>query len=91
MMKESILAASIVILAFIAIGFIILQIVNAKNLKKSKEYYSNLHTSLKPGAEVMLTGGIYATLTRVREDYVMVEIAKNTEIKVSRYSIKEII
>ena len=90
-MKESILAASIVILAFIAIGFIILQIVNAKNLKKSKEYYSNLHTSLKPGAEVMLTRGIYGTLTRVREDYVMVEIAKNTEIKVSRYSIKEII
>ncbi len=90
-MRESILAASIVILAFIAIGLIILQIVNAKNLKKSKEYFSELHTSLKPGVEVMLTGGIYGTLTRVKEDYVMVEIAKNTEIKVSRYSIKEIL
>ncbi|MDO5649013.1 MAG: preprotein translocase subunit YajC [Gallicola sp.] len=90
-MKESILAASIVILAFIAIGLIILQIVNAKNLKKSKEYFSELHTSLQPGVEVMLTGGIYGTLTRVKEDYVMVEIAKNTEIKVSRYSIKEIL
>lgn len=90
-MKESIFAASIVILAFIAIGFIILQIVNTKNLKKSKEYFSDLHTSLKPGQEIMLTDGIYGKLTRVAEDYVMVEIAKNTEIKVSRYSIKEIV
>ncbi|MDO5716001.1 MAG: preprotein translocase subunit YajC [Tissierellia bacterium] len=91
MSSRDILNTSIVFLLFIAIGFIILQIVNYRAVKKQKEYFAQLHQALKPGVEVMLTDGVYGVLTLVRDDYVMLKVAKGVELKVSRYSIKEII
>lgn len=90
-MRESILAASIVLLVFIGIGMLILQIINYRSLKKSKEHFSNLHTSLKPGVKVMTTGGIYGKVLRADEEIIDLEIAKGIVIQVSRYSIKDII
>lgn len=82
---------SLVLLAFLVIGILIVQIINYRGVKKQKKRFEELHKSLKPGVTVMLTGGIYGKITRVNKDYVMLEVAKDVEIKVSRYSISEII
>lgn len=91
MTLEYVLNTSFVLLIFIAIAFLILQLVNRKTVKQQREHFEDLHRRLKPGVEVMLTDGVYGRLTQVKKDFVRMEIAKGVEIKVSRYSIKEII
>ena len=80
-MLGEIARTSLVLLIFIAIFVLISQILSHRNLKKKKKYFESLHKNLKPGKEVMLTDGNYA----------IIKIAKDVEIKVSRYSISEIL
>lgn len=90
-MLADIARTSLVLLAFIAIFVFISQIISHRNLKKKKKYFEDLHRNLKPGNLVMLTDGIYGKIISLKEDYAYVSIAKDVEIKVSRYSISEII
>ncbi|MDO5718752.1 MAG: preprotein translocase subunit YajC [Tissierellia bacterium] len=85
------LSTIVIVLLIIALIMIIMRVFSILSMKKSKEYFEELHKSLKPGKEIMLTDGIYGKLVKVDKDFVMLEIAKGTVIKVSRYSIKEII
>jgi len=59
--------------------------------QKQKKAHQELVESLKKGDEVMTTGGIFGDITQVKEDYVMVEIAKKTEVKLSRSSIARVV
>lgn len=90
-MLQEIGRTSLVVLAMLAIFLLITQIISYKNVKKQKKHFTDLHQALKPGKEVMLTGGIYGKIKSVKEHYVMLEISKDVIIKVSRYSISEII
>lgn len=90
-MGEKILASTIVLSVFIAVGFLIIQILNTINLKKQKKYFSDLHLALKPGLEVLLSSGLYGKLLKVTDEYIILELTKGVEIKASRYSIKEIV
>lgn len=90
-MPAEIARTSLVLLAFIAIFGIISQILSHRNLKKKKEYFEKLHKDLKPGKEVMLTGGIYGKIVSLKEDTAIINVAKDVNIKVSRYSISEIV
>lgn len=82
---------SLVVLALLTIFILITQAVSYRNVKKQKKHFSELHQALKPGKEVMLTGGIFGKVKSIDNDYVMLEVAKGVVIKVSRYSISEII
>lgn len=90
-MLGEIARTSLVLLIFIAIFVLISQILSHRNLKKKKKYFESLHKNLKPGKEVMLTDGIYGKIVSLKEDYAIIRIAKDVEIKVSRYSISEIL
>ncbi len=90
-MPAEIARTSLVLLAFIAIFGVISQILSHRNLKKKKEYFKKLHKDLKPGKEVMLTGGIYGKIVSLKEDTAIINVAKDVNIKVSRYSISEIV
>lgn len=90
-MLEIILASSLVFIVFAVVILVIIQIFNARGLKKSREYYKTLHEGLRPGKEVMLSNGIFGKLTSVKEDFVELEIAKGVVIKADRFSVKEII
>jgi preprotein translocase subunit YajC len=50
-----------------------------------------MQSSVDVGDEVVTTAGIYGTITEIDEDYgtVMLEIAPNTEIRVSRAAIAQ--
>ena len=82
---------SLVVLALLTIFILITQIISYRNVKKQKKRFSDLHQALRPGKEVMLTDGIFGKVKAVKDDYLMLEIAKDVVIKVSRYSISEII
>lgn len=90
-MLDNIAQVSLVLLAFLAIFFVIMQIISAKNMKKSRENMRVLQESLKPGLNVMLLGGIYGTLVRLNKDTAIVKIADNVEIKVDRSSIQSVV
>lgn len=59
--------------------------------KKQQKEREALLNSLKKGNKVVTVGGLYGTLTAVHEDYVMLQIADNVEIKVARGSIGKVL
>jgi preprotein translocase subunit YajC len=46
-----------------------------------------LQGSLELGDEIITTAGIYGTITALRDDYIEVQIAPNTNIRVARGAI----
>lgn len=90
-MWDNILASTIVISIFLSFVFILVQILNAFGLKKKKAYFRELHTSLKPGIRVLVNGTLYGKLVKVYDESCIIEIAKGVEVRVSRYSISEIV
>ncbi|WP_099321522.1 preprotein translocase subunit YajC [Anaerococcus sp. Marseille-P3625] len=90
-MAKEILQISIIFMIFIGLFLVTMQIVSARNLKKTKEKIKALQEALKPGVEVMLLGGIYGKLVKLDKDTALIEIADNTEIKVDRSSIQAIV
>lgn len=55
--------------------------------QKQRKQHQEVIEAIRKGDEVMTAGGIFGTVTKVADDYLMVEIAKKTEIKLSRSSI----
>lgn len=90
-MAKEVLQISIIFMIFIGLFLVTMQIVSARNLKKTKEKIKVLQEALKPGVEVMLLGGIYGKLVKLNKDTAIIEIANNTEIKVDRSSIQAIV
>lgn len=90
-MAKEVLQISIIFMIFIGLFLVTMQIVSARNLKKTKEKIKVLQEALKPGVEVMLLDGIYGKLVKLNKDTALIEIADNTEIKVDRSSIQAIV
>lgn len=58
--------------------------------KKIKEH-KKMVTALKLGDEIATSGGIFGKITKLTESYVMLKIANNTEIKLQRNSVNQIL
>jgi preprotein translocase subunit YajC len=50
-----------------------------------------LQSSLTPGSAVMLTSGIYGTVSSTNDDHVLVDIAPSVTIKVARGAIAQVL
>ncbi|MGJ8651923.1 MAG: preprotein translocase subunit YajC [Opitutaceae bacterium] len=71
---------------FITIGLLFLGmwfLVIAPQRKRQKEHDAML-TALQTGDEVVTSGGIYGTITNVKEDRFVVRIADNTKIEIGK-------
>jgi len=55
-------------------------------MKRQKEL-RKFQESLKKGDKVIIAGGVYGKVTEVKEEYVLVEIADNVEVKVAKSTI----
>src|SRR5271169_3508419 len=77
----------IVWLLFIG-GFYFLFIAPQK--KKQKEHEKML-TSLQTGDEVVTTGGIYGTITNVKDDRFVVRVADNTKIEIGKSFVQSVV
>ncbi|MDQ8183681.1 preprotein translocase subunit YajC [Pelagicoccus sp. SDUM812005] len=74
------------IVIFAAMYFLII----APQRKKQKQHQQMI-TELKSGAEVVTSGGIYGTITNVKDDRFVLKIAENTKIEISKASVASVI
>lgn len=68
-----------IILLFVGMWFLII----APQRKRQKQHDQMLQ-SLQSGDEVITTGGVYGTITNVKEDRFVIRIADNTKIEVGK-------
>jgi len=78
----------IVVYALFIGGFYFLFIAPQK--KKQKEHEKLLST-LQSGDEVVTTGGIYGTITNVKDDRFVVRVADNTKIEIGKSFVQSVV
>ena len=78
----SILGMLPLIAIFAAMYFLLLR----PQRKRQKET-RNLQSSLQEGDEIVMSSGIYGWISSVEDNYLWVEIAKDTEIRVSKSAV----
>lgn len=59
--------------------------------QKKQKAHSALISALKVGDEVLTAGGILAKVTGVSEHYAIVKISDNTEIKIQKSSVSQVV
>lgn len=74
------------VLLFAAMYFLMI----APQRKKQKQHEAMLK-SLESGDEVVTTGGIYGTITNVKEDRFVVRIADNTKIEIGKAFVQTVV
>jgi preprotein translocase subunit YajC len=78
----------LVVYGLVAGGFYFLLI--APQRKKQKEQEKML-ASLTSGDEVITTGGIYGTITNVKEDRFVLRVADNTKIEIGKAFVQAVV
>ncbi|MGA2018105.1 MAG: preprotein translocase subunit YajC [Opitutaceae bacterium] len=58
--------------------------------KKKQKEHERMLGSLQTGDEIITTGGIYGTITNVKEDRFVVRVADNTKIEVGKGFIQSV-
>lgn len=76
------------VMGLLFVGMYFLMI--APQRKKQKEH-ARLVSNLKSGDEILTIGGIYGTVTNLKNDRVVVKVADNTKIEVNRNSIQSVL
>jgi len=56
--------------------------------KRRQKSHQNLVSALKEGDEIVTAGGIYGRLTKVRDEWVEVEVAEGVRVKFDRRAIR---
>jgi len=59
--------------------------------QKKQKAHTALVSSLKAGDEVLTAGGILGVITGISEHYAIVKIADNTEIKIQKASVSQVV
>ena len=81
----------VTVAVLIGICAIVLLFISSKNMKMNREAMKDLQGAIKVGARIMLAGGIYGKIVKIKNDVIDVEINKSTVIQISRYSIQNVI
>ncbi|TET44699.1 preprotein translocase subunit YajC [Candidatus Aerophobetes bacterium] len=55
--------------------------------RRKQKQHREMVTNLKKGDKVITTGGVFGTVTRVKPEYLEVEVAEKLRIRVQRSSI----
>lgn len=59
--------------------------------QKKQKAHTALISALKEGDEILTAGGILGKITGVSDHYVVVKISENTEIKMQRASVSQVV
>ncbi len=81
------LSSGVLTMGIFVLFIIVFYLLLIRPSQKQRKEHDRLVQDLNKGDTVMTAGGIYGTIKQVKDDYVILEIAKKTEIKVSRGSI----
>ena len=74
----------LVVLIVVMFGMMFWQ---SKKAKQQQAERQNFRSSLQPGTEVITIGGIIGKVTKVTDDFVVVEISDNVELKFQKQAI----
>lgn len=55
--------------------------------KKARQERDEMLNNLKVGVEIITVGGIYGTISKIEEEFVILKIADNVDIKISRSAV----
>ncbi|MCI7125425.1 MAG: preprotein translocase subunit YajC [Agathobaculum sp.] len=87
---EVILWTCITVAVLIGLGTLVISIISARNMRKSRDRMAQLQGEIKVGARVLFGGGIYGTITGIQDDIIRVEVSKGVVLEISRYSIQTV-
>lgn len=90
MFWENLFYSSIAVLLFVIVGIIIMQVGYRRNIKKKKNFYSTLHSDLKPGVTVIFSNGIYGVIKRIDAETADIQVKSGAIITISRFVISSI-
>jgi len=74
------------IIIFVAFYFLLI-----RPQQKKQKAHTALVSALKEGDEILTTGGILGKITGVSEHYIIVKISDNTEIKMQKASVSQVV
>jgi preprotein translocase subunit YajC len=57
--------------------------------RKKQKQHDKMVQSLQPGTDVVTLGGIYGTITSVKDDRFVLKIADNVKVEVTKASIAD--
>jgi len=89
--KEAGLSNTVYYIIIFALFIAIFYFMGIRPQQKQRRAQQELMSSLKKGDVVMTAAGIYGTVKRVEDTYVVIEIAKGITMKVVRRAIADII
>jgi preprotein translocase subunit YajC len=76
------------LLLFIVVLFGAIYVFMILPQRRARRSQQEMITKLVPGTEVITTGGLYGTVTEIEDgDTVLIEVAEDTEVRVSKASI----
>ena len=74
------------IVVFIGYFFLIL-----RPMSKQRKKQDDMQQSLKSGDRILTTGGLYATVAKVRDDRLIVRIADGVQVELARTAIASVV
>ena len=85
---EVVLWTCITLAVILGIIGLILVFISAKNVRKRRKELGEVHTELRVGSQVMISGGIYGKITGIEEETVNVELARGPVFRICLYGIQ---
>ncbi len=71
----------------LALIFVVMWFFMIRPQRKQQKELQNFRDSLKKGDKVVTIGGIYGTVTEIKEGSVLIEVDNNVKIRVSKQAI----
>ena len=79
------------ILPLLALMFAFIYFFMIRPQQKRQKAHNELMASLKVGDEILTAGGILGVITGLSEHYAIVKVADNTEIKMQKSSVAQVV
>lgn len=76
------------LLGFMVAMIVLFYFMILKPTKQRQQSHQTLITNLKEGDEVISAGGIYGTITKVRDETIELEVAPNVRLKFDRRAVR---
>lgn len=88
---EIIMWSCVTVIVMLGLFGIILSVISARNMKKSRAAMQELQNKIQIGARVLFGGGIYGKIVKIKGDVIDVEMAKGLVVQISRFGIQDVV
>ena len=73
----------------LALIFVVMWFFMIRPQRKQQKELDNFRNSLKNGDKVVTIGGIYGTISEVKDTYVLLEVDKDVKIRVNKQALQK--